>query len=204
MALTYPRAFPAGIPIQTSRMGPPSVNQAKFISFASQQIQTQTHAGGKADKWTGVWITAPLSPAQQKTMTGWLASLDGEANFFYAYDPDTREAANAPGNALVDGAAQTGTSIDVKGWPLSTTTLLAGERFQIDDQYYIVLEDVVTDGAGKATIEFRPAIRNSPADNTTVITTNPVMIARLVGQSEGANTNENKIGVVSINFEEVI
>jgi len=200
MAISFPRDFP--VSIRTSMINL-SVNQAIFESAFTRQQQTQEHAAGKGDRWEGVWVTPSLSTSDMKALKAWLVSLKGQINTFKAYDPDNRTLENAPGNALVAGASQTGTSINVDGWPLSQTVMLAGEFFQFEDEFKMCLEDVVTNGSGQATINFEPAIRTSPANNATVIVTNPFFIARLADVYGGTETNQNKIGVVSITFEEV-
>lgn len=202
MTITFPRDLPAGVTIKTSRINL-SFNQAIFQSAFTRQQQTQEHAAGRGDRWEGVWVTPFLSTSQMKAMKAWIASLKGQINTFKAYDIDNRTPANGDPGFLVAGASQTGTSINVDGGPLSSTTLLAGEDFQMEDGFHKCLEDVVTNGSGAATINFEPAIRTAPANNATVITVNPFFIARLASVHEGIETNQNKIGVVSITFEEV-
>lgn len=230
MTITFPRDFPSGIKIDQSMFNL-APNQALFSSSFTGDTQTQSHDAGKADKWEGVYVTPILSPADVAKVTAFLVSLRGQENTFNAFVPDRTRAVNFvgtdftfdsteitfdglmdtfdaedfPGSALVKGASQTGTSINTDGWNyLSQTVLVEGDFFQIADQLYMVLEDVVTDGSGNATINFEPAIRTSPIDNAIVVTKEPVMIARLSQQIDGWRTDMNKFGVISFAFEEIL
>jgi len=230
MTITFPRDFPPGIKIETSMINL-APNQALFSSSFTGDTQTQSHDAGKADKWEGVYVTPLLSPADVAKVTAFLVSLRGQENTFKAFIPDRTRAVNFvegdwsfdsdeitfdslldtfdaedfPGSALVNGASQTATSIITDGWNfLSQTVLVAGDFFQIEDQLYMALEDVITDGSGNATINFEPAIRTSPADNATVVTKQPVMIARLSQQYDGTRTGMDKIGLISFSFEEIL
>lgn len=230
MTITFPRDFPPDITIAES-MWNLAPNQALFSSSFTGDTQTQSHDAGKADKWEGVYVTPILSPADVAKVTAFLVSLRGQENTFKAFVPDRTRAVNFvgtdftfdstevtfdslldtfdeedfPGQAFVNGASQTGTSIITDGWSfLNQTVLVAGDFLQIADQLYMTLEDVLTNGSGQATINVEPAIRTSPADNATVVTKEPVMIARLSQQIDGWRTDNNKFGVISFAFEEIL
>ena len=228
MAITFPRDFPSGIAIRESRFNL-SPNSSQFVSVFTRSSQTQEHDAGRADTWEGVYVTPILSPAQIRELTAWIVSMQGTINNFHAFDADRRrplsfvatdftfdstevtfdstadtfDEDDFPGTAEVNGASQTGKSLVTDGWgPLSQTVLEAGDLFQVETALYMVMEDVVTDGSGNATITIEPAIRTSPADNAIVKTKEPVMIARLSEPFQGWDTNAQKTGVISIAFEE--
>ena len=93
----------------------------------------------------------------------------------------------ALGTPLIDGASQTGELVDTKGWDNSQTgVLLAGDYVQIGNYAYMVVTSANSDGAGLATLDIRPALRSSPADNDSVTTALPATLCRLA-------TNINEI-----------
>lgn len=81
------------------------------------------------------------------------------------------------GTPLVNGAGQTGASLNTKGWTASTGAVKAGDRFTIGTgtasiyatnpqnhqstgalQQFVVLQDATADGSGNMTISISPAI----------------------------------------------
>ena len=205
MAITYPLTFP-NIPIHTSSFSI-TVNQ---ISFLSETSGAGTHIArdGKTDRWEGFFTTPHLSRAQHDEMVGWVLSLNGRVGTFNVFDPDRKEpstkAGSFPGNGLMNGAGQTGTSLVSDGWPTSSLILKAGDLFQVETQLYEVTSDATTDASGNVTINFEPEIRVSPANNAAITTTTPIMLARLKAPDFIWNTDVTKLGPLTIQFEEVI
>ncbi len=87
------------------------------------------------------------------------------------------------GTPLINGASQTGDSLVTDGWTASTQVLNAGDIIRISGVYginpqnyensgylqsFVVQQDVVSDGAGNATIVVGPALNDG-----TLTTTNP-------------------------------
>ena len=178
MTITYPRDLPAGISFKGSRIRL-DFHKSAFAA-ASRKTSRQSWDAGKTDRWTGVYTTPKLSNAQLKIFSAWQDAMIDDNGKFYAIDPDnTAPSLTVVGTPLVNGSSQTGGSLATDGWEVSKTVMLAGERLQIEDQYYKLKEDVVTDGSGQATIEIMPKIRTSPANNAVITTTNPKMIAKL-------------------------
>mgnify|MGYP000185716143 CR=1 FL=1 len=207
MAISYPRQIP-NVPIKTARMGL-NVNQSFFESSFSRHVSVQSHAGGTTDQWEGMITTAPLSPSQVSEMSAWLISLKGREKYFYAYDPDRRNpkgsASTASSNPVVNGGGQVGHSVQTSGWQAAVSNLLvAGDYFQIGEQYFMVMENVTSDGSGNATITFEPAIRNSLADQVAIIFNNPVLKARLVENVQPWESDEKRMSVISFAWEEVL
>jgi len=80
----------------------------------------------------------------------------------------------------VDGATQTGVSINTKGWPLSTNSvLLAGDiiTFANINAVYMVRNGINSDGSGDAAITFNPPIfaGGSPADEAAITITDSAL-----------------------------
>lgn len=81
--------------------------------------------------------------------------------------------------AFVNGAGQTGRSLNVSGFPVSTLVLSAGEFVTVGNQLLQLTEDVTSDVSGNATITFEPAIRVSPANAAEVEYGNPYCLMHL-------------------------
>jgi len=106
------------------------------------------------------------------TVLAFLRRLNGAEHRvrFHSYDADNKGAGG--GSPVVDGGSQTGTSLDIRGGPTSTTGFMkAGDFFRFlstNMELKQCVADVDTDGSGDATINFVPAIRNSPSDGTAI------------------------------------
>jgi len=68
------------------------------------------------------------------------------------------------GEAFVDGAGQLGKSLDLNGADPDEILFRVGEYFSIDGELKVVTAECTTDGQGKATVEFEPALRSPPAN----------------------------------------
>tara|TARA_R110000787_G_scaffold285016_2_gene399573 strand:- start:2891 stop:3505 length:615 start_codon:yes stop_codon:yes gene_type:complete len=201
MTITYPRALPAGISFNASRFKL-DFNKSTFDA-TSRKKSRQSWNEGKTDRWIGVYSTPRLTATQLRLVSSWMRAMIDDNGSFYAIDPDnTNPATVVTGTPLVNGASQTGGSIITDGWAFSVTAMLAGERLQIGTQYYELKEDVVTDGAGNATIEIMPKLRASPANNAVITTANPKMVAKLSGIENTIDTDHMKTGVISFAWEE--
>lgn len=93
-------------------------------------------------------------------------------NFAYA------KRGSAAGTPLVNGAGQTGFSLNTKGWTASAANVLrAGDMFQVTDgtlhQLVMVTADISADGSGHAAVPITPSLRIKPTDSSALVTTNP-------------------------------
>ncbi len=105
---------------------------------------------------------------------------------------------------LVNGASETGTTLASDGWKASSTVLLAGDYFQVGSQYFMAVEDATSDSGGAAELNFRPAMRASPADNAKIIILNPALVARLQLADSFWEIDHTGMGSFSFAFEEVL
>lgn len=207
MAITFPRALP-DVPIKSIRMGL-NVNQSFFESGLSRQTTVQGHAGGATDRWEGLLTTATLSKVQVQELSAWLTSLRGQEGTFQVYDPDRTSpkgvASTSTSTPKVNGAGQVGRNIIVDGWLPNTNGLLEpGDYIQIGDQYFMIMETLSSGASGNKSLSIEPAIRTSPADNTTVIFENPVLIARMADKNQSWETDALALGSYSFAWEEVV
>ncbi len=101
----------------------------------------------------------------------------------------------------VNGASQTGRTLNVDGLPNSTTVLNAGQFVTVGNQLLQLTANVTTNGSGQATLSFEPALRASPADNATVEFKNPYCLMYLV-EDPGYTVEPGYIYSLSLNLRE--
>lgn len=146
-------------------------NTQTFVSPLTKNVQRVLLAGSR-------WSASYTLPAMNRAQAGpWKAFFDlceGQANVFVAFDPDckTPRGKIIGSTPLVNGATQTGSSLTTDGWAHSTLVLKAGDYFAVNGELKRVTSDTTSDSSGNATINFKPALRSSPADNAPLTVTN--------------------------------
>jgi hypothetical protein len=203
MAITYPRTLPTTPGIKSNEFEL-DFNVDEHESPITRQ-STFDHKFG--DQWQGMYVYPPMSALQAREWKAWFASMHGPVKTFYAGDPDNTTPAGVADTGtstpLVKGGSQTGRSILSDGWASSTVgLLLAGDMIQIGTELKIVTETVSSSGAD-ATINFEPALHDSPADNATIVFENPVGIFRMVENSVPWQSNEFGVHDFAFAFVEV-
>jgi len=136
-------------------------------------------------KWSAVYSYDNISKVKRGELFGLIASLRGQANRIRVpvYDNPRRGAYG--GTPLVNGAAQTGSSIDIKGCSNNITDwIMSGDYFSLvvngEHELKMCTADASSDGAGLATISFEPRLRASPA-NSAIIFVGDGVLARPQG-----------------------
>ena len=157
-----------------------------FESSEDGSGQTKLKPGAK---WLLEAVLPIMTRAQAALWTAFLAELDGPAGRFYGGDPFALTPLGvATGTPLVNGASQTGTSLITDGWTGSITGIMVkGDYFAVDlpsgggaRSLHQMTADANTDGPGNATLVFRPALRESPANNATIITASATCVMQLI------------------------
>lgn len=139
----------------------------------------QTVASGRG--WWECQITFPpiVGTTNINAWRSFIAKSRGSANDFQVpVDPIAQSTSTA--TPLVNGAGQTGRTLNTDGWPLSTTVLQAGQYVTINNQLLQLTENVTSNGSGVATLTFEPPIRTAPADNAAIEYKNPFCLMYLV------------------------
>ena len=169
MSLTYPIAVPSGIAWTRLTMTPRSATARAASPFTGQTT---------LNRWPGQWwevmfVSMPLTRTLAGRLAGFGLQLMSGTGTFYFQDPcHTTPDGALGGTPVIDGAGQTGNSVAVRGATASVAGwLLAGDYVQIGTGYHKLTQDADTDGFGKVTLEIFPALRDSPADGDSVITT---------------------------------
>lgn len=161
----------------------------------------QTLASGRG--WWECQITFPpiVTTASINPWRSFIAKARGAANDFRVpVDPATPQSSSTA-TPLVNGAGQTGRTLNTDGWPLSTTILQAGQYVTINNQLLQLTENVTSNGSGVAVLTFEPPVRVSPADNAAIEYKNPYCLMYLVEEP----TLSGEVGYVyslSLNLRE--
>ena len=169
------------MPITSIRFKPRSVVAISASPFTLQQ-QVQAHQG---QIWAAEILLPPLEHDEAQQWIAALLSLNGIQGTFYLGDPAHRAPRGDPtGVPVVDGADQTGQSLNTKGWGVSDEgVLLAGDWIQLGtgstQRIYRVLKDVDSDGDGKAVIDIWPRLRESPGDEESLILEDTMGVFRM-------------------------
>lgn len=164
-----------------------------------------------SDRWV---MSVELIIMQRANVEAWISfflKLNGREGTFLFGPPAAGTPRGTPtGTPLVDGAGQTGKSLDTKGWTNgSTGNLLEGDYIQIGTGstsrlYKILTASVDADGSGLATIDIWPRLRESPADGATIVTTDAVGLFRLANNTMPWNLQGVSIYEASFDAVEAI
>lgn len=202
MAESYPLSFPTTKGIQSVRFTARSVIGVSTSPFNFKQ-QVYRHQG---ERFEADVQLPPMTRAEAEAFNAFRLRLRGQFGTFLLGDPAASTprgtASSNAGTPLVNGASQTGDSLDIDGLPTSETGyLLAGDYIQLgsaaSSQLYKVLEDVDTNASGEATLNIYPALRSSPSDDASVLVSNCKGVFRLATNEMGWDINEAQIyGIV--------
>lgn len=210
MAITFPRSLPTKPGIKSFRFRP-VFNNTVFTSPVTKTRQVLRRPG---NLWSGFYEFAPKKTEEVREMKAWIASMEGEFGTFLGFDPTGRlpsGIANVGSDTpLVDGAGQTGSSLNTKGWRNNgTDLLLPGDYFQIGStgiaiQLKQAIESASSNGTGLATLNFKTPLHASPADNAPIIFDNPVGVFNLINAEDiGWEANVDEFHRFAFAFVEV-
>lgn len=144
----------------------------------------------------------PMKPSRGAIWTAALRSLRGPVGTFYFRPPRyERRGTIASGVVQVDGAGQTGLTLNVKtGGGVVADAFKAGDLFSLGSganiHLHTILEDAATDGAGKAALTIWPRLRAVPADSAPLELAEPLGLFRLVNR--GVEVDWDEVGNVLI------
>tara|TARA_R110002167_G_scaffold45515_5_gene136738 strand:+ start:1928 stop:2515 length:588 start_codon:yes stop_codon:yes gene_type:complete len=156
-------------------------------------------------RWFASFTWSSRQGVDAKTLKGQFTSLNGPLGTFKISPPDSESLGTFLGAGLVNGAGQTGTTLITDGWGINQPSLgVVGDYFEINGELKILTESATSDGSGNATLTFAPAIRKSPADGSDVITSNPMLTARIVGDAPVWALSAPVIHAFSIDCSEVV
>ena len=202
---SYPLTFPSVGIVRSSFRLVRVVSETESIFTGAQQVYQ--HQG---EWWEGEVTFRTARRAQIAPVQAFLAQLRGKVGTFLYGDPDALALGRmgAGGTILVNGAGQTGNTLNVDGMTNSTTILKAGDYFQLgsgsSSTLHLVVTDLVSNGSGAGTITFEPKIKISPADNDAVVSTSPKGVFRLSENTIEWDANQANLYSITIPFKEAI
>lgn len=184
MSISFPLTVPDNTSIQAIKFKPNSIVGVTQSQFSGVQ-KVQAHDG----KWWS--LRAALLPKTRDSgqdWSGWFTSLNGpEGTFLFGHPHEATprgSASTAPGTPLVDGAAQTGDQLAIKGAPNGAVDYLRrGDWIQLGSsstaRLYKIMQDATADGSGDVTLEIWPDLRSSPGNGDSVTVSSAVGVFRL-------------------------
>lgn len=151
------------------------------VDFQTRSIFTkkrQVISYPSAALWRVSLATYPQTPAEAGAWRRFVMALRGRENWFQCpvplySGPATGYAGPA---AQVDGAGQSGFSLNLKNITPSANYAAAGDIFTVADQCFVISADVTADGAGEAEITFDTPLHASPANNAALNLNTPYFL----------------------------
>ncbi len=177
--------FPAAIIIGASKV---TSQQKVFNSFGIngfRQIRSQPN-----HRWTFTLNVSVKNLSVWRDSFGYMSALESGVNKVTIVHPGyTSILGAATGTITVNGATQTGQTINLSGFAISTTDVFKrGDiiQFANDSKVYMVSAGVSSDGSGNASVALIPKLRKSPADASNV---NIAAVEFTMSQTKNATVN---------------
>lgn len=195
MAITYPLSLPTHTGIRSVELR--AINAVAY-SQSPFTFSGQSHAYS-GQTWQADITLPPMKRDDAEQWIAWLISLRGQYGTFLLNDPSaTTPRGSAGGTPLVNGASQTGGTINLDGCTASQTGWLkAGDYIQLgsgsSSRLHKVLQDADSDASGEVSLEIWPHIRTSPVDNSAVTTSTAKGVFRLASNEQAWSVNEASI-----------
>ena len=194
MAITYPLSTPTNKTIASITLVARNVIGVSTSPFNFKQ-QVYQYSG---QRWEADITLPRMAREDAEQWVAFLMSLYGQKGTFLLGDPlggtARGSASTAAGTPVVNGASQTGGTLNIDGLPASATGYLkAGDYIQLGSaatsQLYKVLADADSNGSGEASLDIYPNLRSSSADGATVVVSNAKGLFRLASNETSWNIN---------------
>jgi hypothetical protein len=116
-----------------------------------------------------------LSETDSRVLNAFLAQLRGPSGRFYLPNwAHPEPSGTALGTPLVNGGAQTGTTLITYGWQANQSQLLLkGDFIEVGGELKIIVDDATSDSGGNATLSIEPPLRTSPTYGESITTSSP-------------------------------
>ena len=177
MTIAYPLSLPSALSVArvtfraTSQVGmtrSPFTGAQQSYAWGSQQLAAEI-------------VCPPIrARADAEEVVAFLLSLRGmHGSFLLGPVVGTSIRGSGAGTPLVNGASQTGETLDTDGWTASSSgVLLPGDWFEVTcggvRRLHKNLTQADANGGGQATLDIFPILRGSPADDAALDLTAPL------------------------------
>lgn len=177
----------------------------RLVQPAQQNISQWTGARQVLASGRGWWecgLTLPpiVGETDANSWRAFMALARGAVNDFRVPVNEIAQS-SATATPLVNGAGQTGRSINTDGWPASTTVLYAGQFVTIANQLLQLTANITSNASGQATISFEPAIRVATVDNAAIEFKNPYALMYFL-EDPGYSVGPGLVYSISFNLRE--
>lgn len=202
MTITYPIDLPSTPAPAKIRIYPRAIVAVGISPFTAAQ-QVYKHQG---QLWQADITLPPMLRADAAPWIAAMLQLNGRYGTFRLGDSSARTPRGiATGTPLVKGASQTGQVLLTDGWTISQTGILKqGDYIQIGDRLYMIMVDANSDGSGNATLDIWPRLRESPADNAAITTSNCKGLFRLTSNEMPWDVSPKPVFEMSFSAVEAI
>jgi len=129
-----------------------------------------------------------------------VVDCDGKANRFKLIACERDQLTGvAP---VVAGAGQAGRTLQTSGWGTPGLKLKRGQFFTVDEQLLILMQNVVADENGNATLRFKPYLRVVPANGASLEVKRPYAVMSMSSDDTGWLADVGQEYGVSFDCEE--
>ncbi len=200
MSISYPLTFPTHTNVRSIDLRAVNAVAMSMSPFTYKQ-QVLAHQG---QRWEADVTLPPMKRSDAEQWVAWLVSLKGLRGTFLMGDPvGCTPRGSAGGTPLVNGASQTGDTLNIDGCTASQTPWIkAGDYIQLGSassaSLHKVLADANSDGSGEVVLDIWPNINVAQADNATIVTSNAKGVWRLANNE--SNWSINEIAVYGLTF----
>ena len=158
----------------------PATNTFELVSNTRTYTSPLTNAVQTASRKGSLWKASlqfnNLSGDDRKVMQAFLVKLNGQQHRFTLQDHSHTPRGAGGGTLRVNGASQSGTTLVCDGATASVTNYLrAGDYISFNSELHMVVADADSDASTNVTLSIAPPIRKTPADDTIVDYTIPVL-----------------------------
>jgi hypothetical protein len=162
-----------------------------LLANAGATITTNSVTNGLSYSWTGATVAATSDGKFQTTQTGTTGAY---------FELEWTSLARC---ALVNGASQTGASINIDGLPVSTNGLLMqGDQVQIGNSLRTLVANLNSSASGAGYLQLSEPPTTTPADNSPVIIQQPLGRFVLALAQMGVELSPGVFGRSSLEFVE--
>lgn len=190
------------------------VQKVELVSF-TQSESTMSHnliqwvRTNGSHRWVVNLKYIPMKPLQHASLMGAILALRGNVNpVFFLLPAYSRQGVITTQLVQVDGADQLGTSINVKGLPISTNSCFAPMdlvRFSNSQKVYAITEAVNSNAAGKGTLKLSSTLVVPSTNNEIVCYSQeaPLVADRLYFQMRLAESTHKQIRETFSSFNSI-